>query len=321
MIRPADAAGLAEAALRLRAGGLVAMPTETVYGLAADAFQARACAAVFEAKGRPAFDPLIVHVAQRDWLPRVCKGVTPAAERLAQAFWPGPLTLVLPRLDSIPGIVTSGLDSVAVRLPANPVALALLRLCDTPLAAPSANRFGRLSPTRPEHVEASLGAEVLVLDGGPCAVGVESSIVDARGARPRLLRPGGIPQEDLERVLGQALEAAPAEGERPLGPGQLPSHYAPATPLRLLAGPAGPGSGRAGRALLAFREAPPRHAYGAVEVLSAQGDAVEAAARLFECLHRLDARALSGIDAEPAPEAGLGRAINDRLRRAAAAGR
>jgi L-threonylcarbamoyladenylate synthase len=321
MIRLPDSAAIAEAAAILRAGGLVGMPTETVYGLAADAFNAAACARVFEVKARPAFDPLIVHIADASELIRVAAAGPKAAALLAARFWPGPLTLVLPKAAALPSIVTSGLDTVAVRVPAHPVALELLQAVGVPLAAPSANRFGQLSPTRAQHVQLALGADVpLVLDGGPCAVGVESTIVDFSGPEPVLLRPGGIPRELLEEVLGVKLVSAPTALERPLAPGQLASHYAPRTPLRRLTAPAAPNSGRPDVGLLAFRAAPERHHYAAVEVLSATGNLAEAAARLFDCLHRLDGQRLEAIDAEPVPAMGLGLAINDRLMKAAAKG-
>jgi L-threonylcarbamoyladenylate synthase len=319
LIRAADAQGLTEAVRLLKAGSVVGMPTETVYGLAADAFNPAACARVFEVKARPSFDPLIVHLASAEWLDRVAQGVPPAALALADLFWPGPLTLVLPRRKEVPGIVTAGLDTVAVRVPAHPVAQALLRLGDMPLAAPSANRFGGLSPTRAQHVVLGLGPLVeLVLEGGPCRVGLESTIVDFSSGAPTLLRPGGLPREDIERALSAPLADGPGVLERPRAPGQLAGHYAPATPLRLLARPAADDSGDRDRGLLAFRKAPERHHYGQVEILSEGGDLNEAAARLFECLHRLDGMRLESIDAERAPAAGLGLAINDRLGRAAA---
>ncbi|HTB34866.1 MAG TPA: L-threonylcarbamoyladenylate synthase [bacterium] len=326
MIRTADSATLAEAVAILRQGGLVAMPTETVYGLAADAFNAAACARIFEVKARPTFDPLIVHLASAGWLDRVADvdglgARVDLVERLVARFWPGPLTLVLPKAAAIPGIVTSGLDSVAVRVPAHPVALELLRALDRPLAAPSANRFGELSPTKPQHVLLGLGAAVpLILDGGPCSVGVESTIVDLSGPEPRLLRPGGLPREVIEEVLGFSLPSGPAVLERPLAPGQLASHYAPGTPLRLLAKAAAVDSGAEGVGLLSFTGAPGHHHYGAVEVLSPDGSLAEAAARLFDCLHRLDGRRLERIDAEPVPAQGLGLAIMDRLQKASAKG-
>jgi len=206
-----------------------------------------------------------------------------------------------------------------VRVPAHPVTLELLRALDRPLAAPSANRFGELSPTKPQHVLLGLGAAVgLILDGGPCSVGVESTIVDLSGPEPLLLRPGGLPREVIEEVLGAKLPSGAAVLERPLAPGQLASHYAPGTPLRLLSKPAALDSGAEGAGLLCFTGAPSHHHYGAVEVLSPAGSLAEAAARLFDCLHRLDGRRLERIDAEPVPAQGLGLAIMDRLQKAAA---
>lgn len=319
MIKAPDPSAIAEAAALIQAGGLVGLPTETVYGLAADAFNAAACARIFEAKARPSFDPLIVHIADASELPRVAKAGPALAAVLAARFWPGPLTLILPKAERVPGIVSSGLDTVAVRVPAHPVALALLQACGTPLAAPSANRFGQLSPTRAEHVQLGLGSAVpLILDGGPCAVGVESSIVDFSGPEPRLLRPGGIPREVLEEALGLKLPSGPSVLEKPLAPGQLASHYAPRTALRRLDKPAAIDSGQAHLGLLAFKAAPEHHHYGAVEVLSPSGNLAEAAARLFDCLHRLDGQRLAGIEVEPVPAMGLGLAINDRLMKASA---
>jgi L-threonylcarbamoyladenylate synthase len=319
VIRSPDAPAIAEAAALIRAGGLVGLPTETVYGLAADAFNAQACARVFEVKARPSFDPLIVHLADAADLPRVAAAGPAAAALLAARFWPGPLTLILPKAAAVPSIVSSGLDTVAVRVPKHPVALELLQACGTPLAAPSANRFGQLSPTRAQHVQLGLGEAVpLILDGGPCEVGVESSIVDFSGPEPRLLRPGGLPRELIEEVLGQKLLSGPSVLEKPLAPGQLASHYAPRTPLRRLDKPAAYDGGEAHLGLLAFKAAPEHHHYGAVEVLSPSGSLAEAAARLFDCLHRLDGQRLGGIEAEPVPAMGLGLAINDRLMKAEA---
>ncbi len=336
MIRPADSAAIAEAARLLRAGQLVAMPTETVYGLAADAMNAQACAAIFEVKQRPAFDPLIVHVLDVGELGRVVDLSLMSGLRgrhaneagasgqalvalLAEKFWPGALTLVLPKAEGIPDIVTSGLPTVAVRVPSHPVARALLEAAGTPLAAPSANLFGCLSPTTAAHVEEQLGDEIpLILDGGPCAGGVESTILDLSGDLPRLLRAGGISKEDLEAALGQPLEMGPSVLERPLAPGQLASHYAPITPLRLF--PKGqvpvPKDQRAG--LLCLQGSPLGSAFAEVEVLSQDGDLREAAANLFAALHRLDEADLDVIYVEAVPETGLGRAVMDRLRKAEA---
>jgi L-threonylcarbamoyladenylate synthase len=311
-----DLIALGDAAAVLQRGGLVAFPTETVYGLGADAFDATAVARIFEVKERPAFDPLIVHLAEAASLDWVAVADDPRAAELAARFWPGPLTLVLPRRPELPEIVTSGLDTVGVRVPAHPAARALIAAAGTPLAAPSANPFGYVSPTTAEHVAELLGDAVeLVLDGGPCRVGLESTILSLVG-EPVILRPGGLPREALEEALGTALRIA-ADGERPLAPGQLRRHYATRTPLTILEGKAPaapPGSGRVG--LLAQRRSAP--GYAAVEVLAPDGAPATAAARLFAALRRLDALGLDRILAEPCQETGLGHAIMDRLRRAAA---
>ncbi len=313
-----DPAALEEAAAVLRRGGLVAFPTETVYGLGADAFQPLAVARVFEVKARPSFDPLIVHLASPGELARVSPTADPRVAVLAARFWPGPLTLVVPRRPEVPDLVTAGLDTVGVRVPAHSAARRLIAAAGTPLAAPSANPFGYVSPTTAAHVAELLGSAVdLVLDGGPCLVGVESTVLSLAGDRPAILRPGGVPREGLEEALGVSVEVA-ARGERPLAPGQLDKHYATRTPLRILAGPAGPApEGRVG--LLAWREATAT-GYAATEVLAPDGSAETAAARLFAALRRLDAAGLDLILAEPCREAGLGHAIMDRLRRGSVPG-
>ena len=312
-----DEASVAEAARVLRQGGLVAFPTETVYGLGADAFNPRAVARVFEVKARPAFDPLIVHLADAGERERVASTDDPRVPILAARFWPGPLTLVLPRRAEVPDLVTSGLDTVGIRVPAHPAARAMVAAAGTPVAAPSANPFGYVSPTTAAHVAELLGTGVeLVLDGGPCRVGVESTILSLAGGSPVILRPGGVPREALEEALGVPLKLA-VRGGRPLAPGQLPKHYATRTPLRVLAGPAGPrrDGGRVG--LLAWSGAGAA-GYAAVEVLAPDGSTETAAANLFAALRRLDAAGLDLILAEPCEESGLGHAIMDRLRRAAA---
>jgi len=304
-----DDEGLARAAELLRAGELVAFPTETVYGLGADATNDRAVAKVFEAKGRPRFNPLIVHVADRAAAERVAVPGDEAG-RLAAAFWPGPLTLVLPLRPEagISPLVTAGLDTVAVRVPAHPLAQRLLAAFGGPVAAPSANPSGRVSPTRPRHVLDGLGGRIAaVIDGGPCAVGIESTIVGFDGGRAVLLRPGGLPAEAVEACLGRPLARPAADPAAPSAPGQLASHYAPGVPLRL-----GATAAREGESLLGFGRAD-----GADLNLSPSGDLVEAAANLFHYLRTLDARGRP-IAVSPVPETGLGRAINDRLRRAAA---
>lgn len=325
-------ANLRLAAERLALGELVAFPTETVYGLGAHALRPEALARIFEVKRRPFFDPLIVHVGRRSDLEGLCARIDGKAERLMDRFWPGPLTLVLPKSSSVPDLATSGLPTVAVRMPDHPVALGLLRAAGFPVAAPSANPFGRLSPTAAGHVSANFREGIaLILDGGPCAVGVESTILSLEGETPVILRAGGLAREDIEAVIGPVgISAGPAgagaDPERPLAPGQLPSHYAPRTALKLLSGAApaspadAPGAGWGGRrvGLLAFRSAPSGAAYAAVEILSPTGDIREAAANLFAGLHRLDSLGLDLILAEPIPEKGLGLAIMDRLRKAAA---
>ena len=313
-----DPSTIALAAAILLRGGLVAFPTETVYGLGANAFDARAVARIFEVKARPAFDPLIVHLADTAGLPRVAEGDDPRVRVLAQRFWPGPLTLVLPRRPELPEIVTAGLDTVGVRVPAHPVAHALLVAAGTPVAAPSANPFGYVSPTTAAHVAERFADDVdLVIDGGPCRIGVESTILSLVGA-PLVLRPGGVPKEELEAALGQKLAVAPPS-ERPMAPGQMLRHYTTHTRLRMLPGPAGappPGEHRVG--LLAFSRRNPPDGYAAVELLAPDGSLVTAAANLFAALRRLDALDLDLVLVEPCPETGLGHAIMDRLRRAAA---
>ncbi len=312
---------LEQAAAALRAGGLVGMPTETVYGLAADALDAAAVLRVFAAKGRPTFDPLIVHLPDASWLERVAVP-SPRARLLAAACWPGPLTLVLPRTAAVPDAVTAGLDTVAVRVPDHPLARELIRRCGRPLAAPSANRFGCVSPTTAAHVREQLGAAVaVVLDGGPCRIGVESTVLRP-DPLPVILRPGGCTRERLEELLGEAVAVAGREDRAAAlalpAPGMLASHYAPAAPLTLRE-PGAPWPADPTLGLLAFTgaglPAGPRH-----EVLSARGDLAEAAAALFAALRRLDAAGVRAIIAEEVPAHGLGLAINDRLRRAAGKG-
>lgn len=312
---------LVAAADVLLRGGLVAFPTETVYGLGANALDPIAVARIFEAKARPHFDPLIVHLADAEDLELVAHRVPPLALALASHFWPGPLTLVLPKGPVVPSIVTSGLDTVAVRVPDHPVARRLIELSGVPLAAPSANPFGLLSPTRAEHVVAGLGVAVdLIVDGGPTREGVESTIVEVRGDEVAVLRHGAVPIEVLGgagfRVLDNGTQVA--TNPAPMGPGQLAHHYAPRTPLRLEANGAAAIPAGEGRGYLAFDKPSTDADWAAVEVLSASGDLREAAAGLFQALHRLDELGLDEIVAALVPEHGVGRAINDRLRRAAA---
>ncbi|MEY3174902.1 MAG: t(6)A37 threonylcarbamoyladenosine biosynthesis protein RimN [Planctomycetota bacterium] len=306
----------------LRAGRLVAIPTETVYGLAADALNTTAVAAVFEAKQRPTFDPLIVHVPDRMAAQQLVLSFPPLAERLADAFWPGPLTLVLPRQSRIPDLVTSGLPGVGIRVPAHPLTLRLLRELQRPLAAPSANPFGGISPTTPQHVLDGLGGLVdYVLDGGPCAIGLESTVVSLMQARPLLLRPGGVSLEELESVVGPVERPAPesvSDETAQLAPGMLSRHYAPRTPLRLLEPDAAarplPGQ-RSG--LLTWGEFPEETGFDRICRLSPSGDLKICAANFFASLRDLDSAGLDVIIARLFPEHGLGRALNDRLRRGA----
>ena len=306
---PPDAEGIAEAARLLATGELVAFPTETVYGLGGDARDDRAVARIYEAKGRPSFNPLIVHLPDLVAVERIAH-VGPKARMLAQAFWPGPLTLVLPLRDGagISPLVTAGLETVAVRVPEHPLAQRLLRAFGGPLAAPSANPSGRVSPTQAGHVlEGLAGRIAAVLDGGPCAVGLESTILLA-DPEPVLLRPGGLPVEAVEAALGVTV-ATGGDAGKPISPGQLASHYAPEALVRL-----GASEARDGELLVGF---------GTVKgtlTLSDSGDLVEAASRLFQTLREADRLTGPGgrIAFAPVPETGLGRAINDRLRRAAA---
>lgn len=313
-IVPTTQQGIARAAEALRAGELVAFPTETVYGLGGDATNERAVAAIFAAKGRPSFNPLIVHVPD-------LASVEPwailddRAVELAQQYWPGPLTLVLPRRPgtALSLLVSAGLDSVAIRIPSHPVALALLRAVGRPVAGPSANRSGAVSPTTPQHVLESLGDRVrMVLAGGKCQVGVESTVLDLTGPQATLLRPGAVLPEEMERLIGP-VRLSQGDAEAPKSPGQLASHYAPNAAVRLNADRAEPDE-----AFLTF--GPDRFVPGGSTRLnlSLESDLDEAAANLFAYLRQLDQSGAARIAVMPIPEVGLGVAINDRLRRAAA---
>ncbi|KIC16078.1 L-threonylcarbamoyladenylate synthase [Leisingera sp. ANG-Vp] len=306
-ILAATEAGIARAARLLQEGKLVSFPTETVYGLGADARQGEAVAAIYEAKGRPSFNPLIAHVHSAEAAQRYVQW-NETAELLAQAFWPGPMTLVLPLRDGhgISPLVTAGLQTLGVRVPAHPAGQALLQALDGPVAAPSANPSGKISPTTAAHVQAGLDGRIAaILDDGGCGVGLESTIIGLAGPEPMMLRPGGLAAEEVEAVLGRKL--AVRDVHDPLtAPGQLLSHYAPGAPVRLNAV-----SAAAGELYLGFGP-------GSCDLnLSEDGDLTEAAANLFGHLHRLDATGRP-IAVAPVPEHGLGEAINDRLRRAAA---
>jgi L-threonylcarbamoyladenylate synthase len=301
----ADAKGIAEAARRLRDGGLVAFPTETVYGLGADATNGQAVAAIFAAKGRPLFNPLIVHVADLEEARRHVE-LSPRASALAEKFWPGPLTLVLPRRKNSPLslLVSAGLDSVALRAPSHPAAIALLKEAGRPVAGPSANLSGQVTATTAQHVADSLGGKVdLILDAGSATLGIESTVIGFDGDRPLLLRPGAVPREEIQDLVGPL----GPPGNLIQSPGQLASHYAPRAGLRLNAGEI-----ESGEVLLGFGNTP-----GAKLNLSAKGDLREAAANLFAMLRELD-KVASQIAVSPIPDTGIGEAINDRLRRAAA---
>jgi len=305
----------------IREGGIVAFPTETVYGLGADAFNPLAVARVFEAKKRPYFDPLIVHVAHPVDMKKLVKEIPLNAQKLTERFWPGPLTVVLLKEEDIPDIVTAGLPTLAIRMPNHPMALSLIRESNSPIAAPSANLFGYVSPTTAEHVQEQLGDQVdLILDGGPCPVGVESTIVSFLEGKPKLLRPGGVSLEEIESIIGKVEISRNKEGT-PSAPGMLPSHYAPRTPIVLdwddqsLVIDKEKNVG-----LLAFREPRDHLKFRHIEILSKKGDLREAATNLFAAIRRLDRWNLDFILAETIPEIGLGRAIMDRLRRASIKG-
>jgi len=311
-IVPAAPDAIRRAAKALVRGGIVAFPTETVYGLGANALDPRAVAKVFAAKERPRFNPLIVHV------PNLAEAneyglINDTGRRLAEVFWSGPLTLVLKRrsICAIADLVSAGLPAIAVRVPGHAVAQELLAKAAVPIAAPSANRSGRISPTTAQHVEAELGTlPAMILDGGPCPLGIESTVVSLAGQDPALLRAGAIPRESIERVLGTPLAAANTV-ERESSPGQMANHYAPNTPLRLDATAVEPDE-----ALLAFGGNVPAGARVTVN-LSPSGDLEEAAAKLFAALRELDQSRVSAIAVMPIPGTGLGEAINDRLRRGA----
>lgn len=300
------------AAEKLRAGELVAFATETVYGLGGNALDDAAVAEIFARKGRPGFNPLIIHVPDLVTAQRYVT-LTPLAEKLADAFWPGALTLVLPRKMKcdVSLLASAGLDTLAIRVPAHEGARALLAEAGIPVAAPSANRSGRISPTRAEHVESEFGAQQLVVDGGACAVGLESTVVQAAAHVPVILRPGSVTAEMIERACGVAPQFA-AAGDKVQAPGMLASHYAPSVKVRLNAVDVQPGE-----ALLAFGGNVPEGA-AAMRNLSEAGDVKEAAANLFAFLRELDDARFTAIAVMPIPHEGLGLAINDRLKRAAA---
>jgi L-threonylcarbamoyladenylate synthase len=305
-----DESGITEAAEMLRAGHLVAFPTETVYGLGGDATNGRAVASIFAAKGRPNFNPLIIHVADTETAWRYVNP-TPQAEQLAAAFWPGALTMVLPRKPDCPvsELVSAGLETLAVRVPSHPVARQLLELLDRPIAAPSANRSGRISPTKAAHVESELsGVIAAILDGGDCELGLESTVLGFTDKGPVILRPGGVTVEQIEAVLPLADQSCIQNGNKPTSPGQLSAHYAPNKPMRLEAT-----EWQADEGLLAFGQVDHD---GPLQNLSSDEDLLEAAANFYHMLRILDESEAETLAAMPIPDTGVGVAINDRLRRA-----
>ena len=320
---------VAAAAAILRSGGLLGIPTETVYGLGANGLDAAAVRRIFEAKGRPQDNPLILHIPEAGWLERYCRNIPPAARLLARAFWPGPLTMILQRRENVPNAVTCGLDTVGVRCPDHPVTLAILRAVDVPVAAPSGNLSGRPSPTCASHMLEDMDGRIDgLVDGGPCGVGVESTILDLTGERPRLLRPGGLPLEALEAVLGQitvdrAVTSPLAAGERPRAPGMKYRHYAPKAPVTVVTGAgadtaryirdhAGPGTG-----IICFDEYADSFPGCAVRPIGASADTAEQARRVFDALRSFDGTAVTAIYAQCPPDAGLGLAVANRLKKAA----
>jgi L-threonylcarbamoyladenylate synthase len=314
----ASANAISRAVELLRQGQVVGMPTETVYGLAGDGLNPLALARIFEVKQRPLFDPLILHFADAAGAFAIAEQVPLAARELASHFWPGPLTLVLRKMGGVPDLATSGLPNVALRVPIHPVAQTLLRAFGRPLAAPSANRFGRISPTDAQAVHKELGENVpLILDGGPCAVGLESTVVFISEKQPVLLRAGGIPLEEIEGVVGSVRLAEPVE-DRPEAPGQLKHHYAPRKPLRLVNNVTEIPS-QAGVGWLAFGPSAPASFGGVMENLSPSGDLREAAVNFFRAMRALDDNSrVEVLYAAPLPKRGLGLAINERLERASA---
>ena len=307
---------IAEAGRLIRRGELVSFATETVYGLGANALMPEACEKIFAAKGRPHFDPLIVHIYSIKQLPMVAGGVSEKVMKALFEFWPGPLTAVLKKQPEIPDLVTSNLDTVAVRVPNHDVALSLLKAANVPIAAPSANPFGYLSPTTAEHVEEQLGDKIsMILDGGECECGVESTIIDFTKETPELLRHGGIPREEIEKVCGP-INLGQAVLEKPLAPGQLASHYSPETKLVILSKDQKPDESLK-YGILTHSGLNKGLNCDFIEKISPSGDLKEAAHNLFSALHRLDHQGLDIIYAYEFPEEGLGAAIMDRLRKAA----
>jgi len=304
------------AVTHLKSGEVVGIPTETVYGLAANALDPLAVAKVYELKKRPVDHPLIVHVAELKEVIPLVKNFPDAAKKLAREFWPGPLTLIFQKSERVPDLTTGGMDTIAIRIPQHPLAIELIRKCGFPLAAPSANPFGRISPTTAQHVEKSLGSfghkAPLILDGGTCSVGLESTILSFLENRPCVLRLGGLPVEKIEKLVGSLAFAD--KSQKSIAPGMLPQHYAPRTPLMIgdLSSSLPPGK----LGLLCLKSPPDTSFFSRVEILSPSGNLQEAAARFYGCLRLLDEADLDCIIAERFPDVDLGRALNDRLERA-----
>ncbi|MCM8771918.1 MAG: L-threonylcarbamoyladenylate synthase [Candidatus Omnitrophica bacterium] len=300
----------------LKSGGVIAFPTETVYGLGANGLNPISVAKIFEIKNRPFFDPVILHICRKDDIKKLWKKIDERAEKLIEKFWPGPLTIILPKTEIVPYIVTAGLETVAIRMPSHPVALEILKEVDFPVAAPSANLFGRLSPTTPEHVNKQIGNKIeIIIDGGKCPIGIESTVLDLTTEKNIILRPGGLPKEEIEKVIGKVEFAE--KTNHISSPGQLPSHYSPKTPLKIIKDYKEIDKNlKAG--LLAFKLPPEKikDYVIAIEILSEKGDLKEAASNFFSALHKLDNLNLDIIYAEPVPQEGLGIAIMDRLKKA-----
>ncbi len=318
-----------EAAAILREGGLLGIPTETVYGLGADGLNAEAVRHIFEAKGRPQDNPLILHIPDASWLSRYCHDVPASAYALAERFWPGPLTMILPRREIVPDAVTCGLDTVGVRCPDHPVTLEIIRAAAVPVAAPSGNRSGRPSPTCARHMLEDMEGRIdAIVDGGPCGVGVESTIIDLTVTPPRLLRPGGLPLEELREVLGEiavdkAVLSPLAAGEKPRAPGMKYRHYAPKAPVTVVTGP-GEGTARyiqerAGEhtGVICFDEFAEAFPNCVVEPIGSYADKAEQARRVFDALRAFDGTAVTAIYAQCPGDAGLGLAVANRLKKAA----
>jgi L-threonylcarbamoyladenylate synthase len=320
-IYSATSENIKKAADIIKSGGLVAFPTETVYGLGADAFNHLAIARIFEVKKRPFFDPLIVHIADHSDLEKIATGYGHIEKKLIDKFWPGPLTLIMNKTGNVPDIVTSGLQTVGIRMPANKAAAVLIKESGCPIAAPSANLFGQISPVKAEHVQKQLGAEIkMIIDGGECQIGIESTIIKVENDIPVVLRYGGIAIEDIKKITGKLIipdKNRVSENKNIESPGQLPFHYSPLTPLILIDNVDDQNIISKNAGLLSFKLSEMHKKFRHVEVLSRTGDIIEAAANLFSCLHSLDSAGLDVIYAERVPLKGLGIAIMDRLTKAA----